>query len=377
MKIIKLSTYLFIYLLMNTSSIFSQNNKISGVVIESKNNEPITGAHVFFDNTTIGTITDESGKFSLSGIQPGIYKLVITYVGYITFEKVLSIPMQGSDYLSVKLEQDQLQLERIEVKSEVPREWLRNLKKFEALFLGDTSNALQTEIENPHVLEFTNEGTLFKATAGEPLLIYNHALGYEITYFLKEFVFENNTIKIKAAARYKEMATDDSSELEIWARERKRSYFGSFKHFINSLQEGAVHAEGFRLYYQTNRKIITNSPGTRRVDWPQYLISKSEDNENVIVLQTDNKNFPYLRVDYLEESPEKRIKEKYRLRSNLTYQSSFIYFPNEKAVIDLYTTNSKDPYVPLLYGYWGWTSRIPDLLPQDFSIEGYEHSTIK
>ncbi len=358
------------FFLLGSGNIYAQDNAVFGKIIDSESSEPLAGVHVFFDKTTLGTITDSSGNFSISGIPPGTYTLVMSYVGYVPFEKPVTFPGNEQNYFNVKLKPDLVLMDRIEVKTKSPREWLRNLKRFETLFLGETSNALETKIVNPQVLEFTNNSDLFKATALEPLIINNHALGYEITYFLKEFIFENNSIKISATTKYKEMEPEDPSDIENWIWERKRAYFGSFKHFIVSLHKGSAIDEGFSLFYQTNRKITPNGFGTSKVNRIQNLISISEEGENTIVLQID-KNFPYLRVDYMKEPPERRIKERYRLRSTLSYQTSFIRFPNGKAILDLQTTNAKEPYVPMLYGYWGWTSRIPELLPQDFSIEHY------
>ena len=45
--------------------VFSQNVKITGVVISAEDNEPVIGASVVAKGTTTGTVTDVDGRFSL------------------------------------------------------------------------------------------------------------------------------------------------------------------------------------------------------------------------------------------------------------------------------------------------------------------------
>lgn len=54
---------------------------VSGTITDSENSEPIIGANVLVKGTTIGTITDFDGKYSLV-VPAGKDVLVISYVGY-------------------------------------------------------------------------------------------------------------------------------------------------------------------------------------------------------------------------------------------------------------------------------------------------------
>jgi TonB-dependent starch-binding outer membrane protein SusC len=60
---------------------------ITGVVID-ENNEPLVGASIIVKGTTIGTITDVDGKFSLS-VQDEKAVLVIQFIGYQSKEVVV------------------------------------------------------------------------------------------------------------------------------------------------------------------------------------------------------------------------------------------------------------------------------------------------
>lgn len=80
---------------------------IQGNVYDEINNEAIIGANVVVQGTTIGTSTDIDGNFIIENLAPGLYNLVISYLGYETktifelqvtnsFPVVLKIPMRES-----------------------------------------------------------------------------------------------------------------------------------------------------------------------------------------------------------------------------------------------------------------------------------------
>lgn len=70
---------LFSIFLFISASMLAQT--FTGKVTDSKTGEPITGAYVVIDNTTIGSTTDLNGDFSLKGTQEEA-TLEISFVGY-------------------------------------------------------------------------------------------------------------------------------------------------------------------------------------------------------------------------------------------------------------------------------------------------------
>jgi len=70
-------------------SLFSntqENCKIKGFVFDNENNnEPLLFATVAVKNTTISTITELDGSFSIN-LKPGTYTLIYSFVGYKTIE---------------------------------------------------------------------------------------------------------------------------------------------------------------------------------------------------------------------------------------------------------------------------------------------------
>ena len=75
--------YLLILMLLFTSIGFSQETgKIKGKVFESGSGDPLIGANIMIDGTSIGTASNLDGEFVLSSVEPGNYNLKISYVGY-------------------------------------------------------------------------------------------------------------------------------------------------------------------------------------------------------------------------------------------------------------------------------------------------------
>ena len=84
-----------------------QSGKVTGQVI-SQLNEPLPGVTVQVKGTTIGTITDADGKFSLSGISPDA-TLVISFVGM----KSQDVQVKGQSNLKVVLEEETIGLDEV------------------------------------------------------------------------------------------------------------------------------------------------------------------------------------------------------------------------------------------------------------------------
>lgn len=95
-------------LLTGINIMLSQNRKITGSVISAEDNEPVIGAAVVVEGTTIGTVTDLNGAFSLE--VPATGKMLhISYVGM----KTQTLPIKNG--LQVVLETDSKNLDEVVV----------------------------------------------------------------------------------------------------------------------------------------------------------------------------------------------------------------------------------------------------------------------
>ncbi|MDZ7694926.1 MAG: TonB-dependent receptor [Balneolaceae bacterium] len=65
--------------------------QISGTVTEAGSGETLPGVNVFLAETQTGTATNADGNYQITGIEPGSYTLVASFVGYERFERSVNI----------------------------------------------------------------------------------------------------------------------------------------------------------------------------------------------------------------------------------------------------------------------------------------------
>lgn len=81
----KKKKYFLILSLIALSSIIingQETGKIAGKVTDASNNEPLFGANVFVQNTSLGAATDFEGNYEIINLAPGKYNIVFSYLGY-------------------------------------------------------------------------------------------------------------------------------------------------------------------------------------------------------------------------------------------------------------------------------------------------------
>lgn len=93
-------------LTISSNATVQQNKKVTGTIVDSKTGEAIIGANVIVEGTTIGTVTDFDGNFTLEVPQNG--NLVISSIGYIR----QTIKPTGNK-LNIKLAEDNQNLEEV------------------------------------------------------------------------------------------------------------------------------------------------------------------------------------------------------------------------------------------------------------------------
>ena len=86
----------------------AQTKKVTGQVISAEDNLPVIGAAIVVKGTTIGTVSDFDGKFSLD-VPDDAKTIFISYVGLKTKE----LPI--SSVINVKLESDSQALDEVVV----------------------------------------------------------------------------------------------------------------------------------------------------------------------------------------------------------------------------------------------------------------------
>ena len=105
-----------ILFLLFTSILFAQENyTISGIVKDASNGETTFGASVFLKGTNVGSITNEYGFYSITAPK-GDYTLIISYVGYKTLKK--TITLNKNEKLNFELSESTTELDAVLITAE-------------------------------------------------------------------------------------------------------------------------------------------------------------------------------------------------------------------------------------------------------------------
>ena len=110
----------FLLLISISIHAFPQNGKIAGTITNSINNEPVPFATVVLAGTSYGAVSDDLGNYSIEGIEPGLYNIECTFIG---FKKVAIPEVQVTNakpvFINIQMQEDLNVLDAIEVKAPV------------------------------------------------------------------------------------------------------------------------------------------------------------------------------------------------------------------------------------------------------------------
>lgn len=102
-----------ILILFFLGNIYSQKTKkqssdshLFGHVIDKNTNEHLAYVTIVVKGTTMGTVTDLSGHYTLKNLPEGDYTIVAQSVGYVSQEKQISIKQGKSNELNFEIEED-------------------------------------------------------------------------------------------------------------------------------------------------------------------------------------------------------------------------------------------------------------------------------
>lgn len=221
--------------------------QIEGRVLDNVTNQPLSGASVYINHTTIGTTTQMDGSFALPGLDAGNYELVVSHVGY---ERILFEMKVGSNDLRLVFRMDTKVDEMREILVIGPQLRKLWLEIFRQEFLGRSVAAQETFILNEDDIFFAQSGDadLISAFSDIPLVIENRALGYRIYFELLSFNYHRKTGKSSFLGynRFEELV-EGNDESGTYSISRLNAYKGSTMHFFRSLRSNQLREEGFSM----------------------------------------------------------------------------------------------------------------------------------
>jgi len=379
--------------------VFAQSGEITGKVRHAGTQLPVEGANVFLSNSTSGTSTRADGGFTLSGLRPGQYTLVVSMVGYETYTASVIV---GSQPVVLDIEFKQSNTELREVVITTPADWKKNYEEFVKEFIGTDDNAKYCTVINPHIvtLQYHRVSQVLEAYTDDFLVVENLALGYRVKFLLKSF--KNDKISGITSYEGQQLFSElkgSKKQVEEWHKNRREAYYGSHMHFYRALYTDKLKEEGFIMMKYT-RMLNPNRPQEKLIQQKFKLFKDSPHRDSLnywvsmenlskyykedldrtpipaeqIVQPTNEKNIYVvnftgylLYVVYTPKREQTDFKDLYRPLDMPNYQTS---------VITLFQPYYFDPNgvvfgdeAPLYEGTWS-KSKLSDLLPVDYEPDG-------
>ena len=329
---------------------------ITGTVMDSSSREPLAKASVFCQNTTLGTITNKEGEFSLS-LKSGGYDLIFSYTGYQT----QTVRVTENNKLEILLIKEDKSLGEVVLSNsnEVKDGWEKYGDFFIKNFIGSTPNAGQCTLLNPEVLKFYyyKRSNKLKVLTTDAILISNNALGYNLRYQLDSFVYYYNTnINLyRGYCLFTEMEGTDSLK-NSWTKKRANAYYGSKLQFMRSYYDSTLVEDGWLvdMLDENNDKKFNKIK-----DVYDTLYYGALDSTMQVEIYYPRK----ISITYTKNRPEAEYLKKMNLPKSVPYCISYIDIKQTIAITENgYYYDQKDW---VNQGYWSWKN-LGDLLPYDY-----------
>ena len=335
---------------------------IKGRVLDAETDAPLPDTHVFLAQSMNGTVTDSAGRFRLERVHPGAKRLYVSRVGYanraLTFRPVPS----RTQIFTLRLASEVLQSPPVTVSAERDEEWYERLDRFKRLFIGTSGYAKKCRFENPEVLRFEEKWWgKFKAQAEKPIVIENWALGYRLTYFLKEFEESGPVVRWDGEPLFEPLTPNDSAQAARWRKNRREAYRGSLRHFLRALLADRVEEEQFDLYRLPRASAFRYTSRADRMPTSRDRILEPGPDSTYLFDAWDR-----LEVVYRGEPESEAYLEWADLRrAPRDHQTSQIEVNEHPIHIDPYG-KIVEPYGATLYRHFAFTMRMSNLLPREY-----------
>lgn len=333
------SLIVFLLLFLNVRA-----QKITGYVFDFKTKEPIVGASVYYNASSIGTVTDENGMFEIGRLFASNATLIVRHLGYET--KKLVSP-SNKFKLEIGMKEEVENLNEIVVTSD-PFSRKEKMEVFKLEFLGDTRGGRNCTILNEEDIElfFNSYSNTLTAYSKRPIRIRNDFLGYIILFDIDEFriFFKQKSLQrvgniyhtlFEGSTQFFDVSENNSKILN----RRREVYLGSTMHFIRSCWYGDIKNQNFML-----------KKNYKEIDFDQFLKSNGKDST------TGFGKFHFLDSLYVIY---------YRNKSN--YRST-IKISNKDTLFLLDKYGNYSPYKEIIFGGYMSNYRIGEMLPMNYGL---------
>ena len=228
---------------------------LTGYVTDAITGKPMPFANVYVNGSTRGAIADEKGYYTLAGVPLGTVEMAASFVGYQPATQKIRFDNAAPQKANFRLNPSEQILDAVTVRGN-PKHWERHLRQFKKQLFGEPFGS-QCLLVNSEVLNFKEDKDHLYATATEPLIIDNQALGYRLIYDLQHFdATTSGQVYSAGAARFEAVKPDNERQANRFGRNRLIAYKGSIRHLMASLIDKTFEQAGFLVYQEDATKPI-------------------------------------------------------------------------------------------------------------------------
>ncbi|SOD95166.1 carboxypeptidase-like regulatory domain-containing protein [Spirosoma fluviale] len=250
--------WITIVLLMGSSRLAQGQTTavLTGSVTDAATGKPMPFANVYVNGSTRGAVTDEKGFYALAGVPLGTVEIAASFVGYQPATQTVRFDNTAPQKANFRLKPSEQTLDAVTVRGN-PKSWERHLRQFKKQLFGEPFGG-QCLLVNGEVLNFKEDKDHLYATANEPLIIENQALGYRLIYALQHFdATASGEIYSAGTARFEELNPENERQTNRFRRNRLMAYKGSIRHLMASLADNTFKEAGFMVYQEDATKMIS------------------------------------------------------------------------------------------------------------------------
>jgi hypothetical protein len=179
---------------------------ISGYVYDNATGETILGANVYLRGTSTGAVTNNSGYYMISGIRPGTYTVVWSFVGYTEVRQEISFGPGENIRMDVDLNPGDLSLQELVVEADAFDEErqaigsaqvsTRLVKQVPAVLQADVFRSLQLLPGIKAASDFSSGLYIRGGSPDQTLILLDRTTVYNPTHFFGFFsTFNPDAIK--------------------------------------------------------------------------------------------------------------------------------------------------------------------------------------
>ncbi len=363
---------------VNTNKVISETAKspiiiIEGQVTNTETGEPISGAEVWIESTTIHAKTDESGAYSFR-IPRGYYTILARQSDkfHNVVSKDLNLDPDVWSNQTVNFELDEASEVGGSYSAYDEEQHEMAVETFTKHFINDEiyeEEGLKCSLQNPEDLHFSEGGEgVLNVNGPVELKLKNHDLGYNITILLDDYRSKDygEILGVESEAEYlfEEMTPANAEQAAVWESNRQKYFNGSFRHFLIAMvSDKSPLTFGYRVFLGQS---VTS---TSAMAFTETSVNDIEAEKSTFMLPPLETNGAYI-LRFSDELRVENIEREIYDPHNIMGLDSY---PQETSWVSLvgqsaeFSRNGlvKDPDKISLRGVWRYTP-VCKMLPKNY-----------